>query len=99
LRSQQSEQTNHPKRFARIRRQVQGGKCWYVRFYSTALGLHNGYLFLPGYARGGITPGDWNSMVYLKQLVTEQQRQSADLEQRLKDWPRRRVLDCRPRSA
>jgi hypothetical protein len=42
--------------------------------------MHNGYLFPPGCTHGGVSPGDWFSVVFLKQRVSEQRRQIEDLE-------------------
>lgn len=37
--------------------------------------MHNGYLPPSDYSRGGVSLRDWFSVVFLKQLVTEQRRQ------------------------
>ena len=54
--------------------------------------MHNGYLLPTGYTRDGISPGDWFSVVFLKQLVTEQCRQIEALEERVRSLQRRRIL-------
>ena len=61
--------------------------------------MHNGYLFPPGFTQNGISPGDWHSMVFLKQLVTEQRRRIEALEAKIESMPKRRVLDLRVRTA
>lgn len=36
--------------------------------------VHNGYLFPPGYHRGGIPPGEFFALVFYRQQVSEQRR-------------------------
>jgi hypothetical protein len=42
--------------------------------------VHNGHLFPPGYVKNGISPGDWQAAIFLRQLVTEQRRTIERLE-------------------
>lgn len=46
--------------------------------------MHRGYLLPPGYTRHGVSPGDWVALVFLKQLVSEQERQITALKAQLK---------------
>ncbi|WP_200375316.1 hypothetical protein [Thiocystis violacea] len=41
--------------------------------------VHNGYLFPPGYSRGGIPPAEFFALVFYRQQVTEYQRHNAQL--------------------
>jgi hypothetical protein len=46
--------------------------------------VHNGYLFPPGYRRGGIPPHEFFALVFYRQQVTEYQRLNARLKSKLK---------------
>jgi transcriptional regulator with XRE-family HTH domain len=52
--------------------------------------VHNGYLFPPGFVKNGMTAGDLHSMVFLRQLVSEQRRKIASLENTLYEIQRER---------
>ena len=54
--------------------------------------MHNGYLFPPGYVKGGISPGDWFATIFLRQLVTEQRRTIDKLESQIKEIQRDRPM-------
>ena len=45
--------------------------------------VHNGYLFPPGYRRGGIPPGEFFALVFYRQQVSEYQRLNAALKAQL----------------
>ncbi|NEX19509.1 hypothetical protein G3480_04140 [Thiorhodococcus mannitoliphagus] len=50
--------------------------------------MHNGYLFPPGYQRGGIPPGEFFALVFYRQQVSAYQESNAKLRvelQALKD--------------
>jgi hypothetical protein len=36
--------------------------------------IHKGHLFPPGFTRNGLSPGDIHSVIFLKQLVSEQRK-------------------------
>ncbi len=42
--------------------------------------MHNGYLFPPGYIKGGILPGEIIHMIFLKQQVEELRKRIRELE-------------------
>ncbi len=42
--------------------------------------IHKGYLFPPGFTKNGLSPGDIQSVVFLKQLVNEQRKRIKELE-------------------
>jgi hypothetical protein len=46
--------------------------------------VHRGLLFPPGYRRGGITPGDFYALVFLRQLVGVYREDNAALAKRLR---------------
>lgn len=46
--------------------------------------VHNGYLFPPGYRRGGIRPGEFFAVVFYRQQVAEYQRVNRQLVARVK---------------
>ncbi|RKT46628.1 hypothetical protein [Thiocapsa rosea] len=46
--------------------------------------VHNGYLFPPGYTRGGIRPGEFFTVVFYRQQVAEYQRVNRQLAARVK---------------
>jgi hypothetical protein len=46
--------------------------------------VHNGYLFPPGYSRGGIRPGEFFTVVFYRQQVAEYQRVNRQLVARVK---------------
>ena len=45
--------------------------------------VHNGYLFPPGYARGGIPPGEFFALVFYRQQVAAYQQANAHLSAQL----------------
>jgi hypothetical protein len=45
--------------------------------------VHNGYLFPPGYTRGGIRPGEFFAVVFYRQQVAEYQRVNRKLTERV----------------
>jgi hypothetical protein len=45
--------------------------------------VHNGYLFPPGYRRGGIPPGEFFALVFYRQQVTAYQQEHLKLQARL----------------
>ncbi|TCT23861.1 hypothetical protein [Thiobaca trueperi] len=45
--------------------------------------VHNGYLFPPGYVRGGILPSEFFALVFYRQQVSEYQRLHAQLKARV----------------
>jgi hypothetical protein len=45
--------------------------------------VHNGYLFPPGYSRGGIRPGEFFAVVFYRQQVAEYQRVNRQLAARV----------------
>lgn len=45
--------------------------------------MHVGHLFPPGYARGGIPPGEFFALVFYRQQVSEYQRLHAQLKARV----------------
>ena len=45
--------------------------------------VHNGYLFPPGYSRGGIRPGEFFAVVFYRQQVAEYQRVNRKLTERV----------------
>jgi hypothetical protein len=47
--------------------------------------VHNGYLFPPGYRRGGIPPGEFFALVFYRQQVSHYQREHARLEARVQE--------------
>ena len=47
--------------------------------------VHRGCFFPPGYTHGGISPGEFQALVFWRQQVHEYQRQNAALRARLAD--------------
>lgn len=45
--------------------------------------VHGGYLFPPGYTKGGISPGDFFALVFWRQLLGEYHRRYARLRARV----------------
>lgn len=45
--------------------------------------VHQGYLFPPGFSRGGILPGEFHALVFLRQLVTAYRQDSQGLRAQL----------------
>ncbi|MFD2114135.1 hypothetical protein, partial [Thiorhodococcus fuscus] len=46
--------------------------------------MHNGYLFPPGYSRNGITPGQFQALLFYRQQVSEYRRLNGELTARVR---------------
>jgi hypothetical protein len=58
--------------------------------------VHQGFLFPPGFSRGGILPGEFHALVFLRQLVTAYRQDSQRLRAQLSE-AEARLLDAEAR--